>query len=109
MILSSEYSIKRHIRKAHQSFNSNPSYKVIKGQCLERNKFFFKINFNTSYINSFRESSIESNILRSNSLLISALKEAKEVFKAKFLKKKEEYLNNLSKFKLDSKEKLSLF
>ena len=41
VILSSQYSIKRYIREDY--LNTNTSYKVIKGQCLEINKFFFQL------------------------------------------------------------------
>ena len=103
-ILSSEYSIKRHIREIHNNINSNNlSYKVIKGQILEINKFFFEIKLNNSInLEEFNKSG-------SNSPIIDPLKEAKEAFKANFLKKEEDYLEELNSFNLDVKKKLSFF
>ena len=102
MILSSEYSIKRHIRETHIGCSTS-SYKVIKGQALKINKFFFEIKSKVSIHSSEVESS------GSSLNLIEPLKQAKEVFLAKYSKKEEKYLEKLSSFKLDSKEKLSPF
>jgi Orsellinic acid/F9775 biosynthesis cluster protein D len=110
MILSSDYSIKRHIRENHNSISSNISsssspYKVIKGQALEYNKFFFQIKESSLSINN----SLLSNRSRSNSILDDPLERAKEVFLTKFNKKEERFQKELNSFELDSKEKLSPF
>jgi hypothetical protein len=99
IILSSEYSIKRHIRENHIGTNTT-SYKVIKGQALEINKFFFEIKPSNPRI---------IGAISSSSSRIEPLEEAKEVFLATYSKKEEEYLKKLSSFKLDPKDKLSPF
>ena len=110
VILSNKYSIKRHLRENHSSssFNTNSStssYKVIKRQALEINKFFFEIKSNNSFISNL---SI-SDRLRSSSPRIDSIERAKESFIANYFKKEEIYLEKLSSFKLDPKEKLSPF
>jgi superfamily II DNA helicase RecQ/predicted RNA binding protein with dsRBD fold (UPF0201 family) len=101
MILSSQYSIKRHIREHHIG-SSTTSYRVIRGQALEINKFFFEIK---------PSSSIDSSILglSSPTEYIEPLEQAKDLFLAKYSKKEEQFLNKLSSFKLDPKEKLTPF
>jgi hypothetical protein len=100
MILSSKYSIKRHIRETHINCSTS-SYKVIKRQALEINKSFFEIKSEV-FIHSNKVEPSDSSLD-----LIEPLKQAKEVFLAKYSKKEEKYLEKLSSFKLDSKEKLS--
>ena len=110
IILSSEYSIKRHLRESHSSSSSNTnsntsSYKVIKGQALEINKFFFEIKSNNSLISNLSTSDRS----RSSSRRIDSIERAKESFIANYSKKEEIYLEKLNSFKLDPKEKLSPF
>ena len=110
LVLSSEYSIKRHIRENHSSSNSSPNpspYRVIKGQALEINKFFFEIKSSNSP--SLGNSSRASSRSRSNSPRIDNIERAKEAFIASYSQKEERYLEELSSFKLDPKEKLSPF
>jgi hypothetical protein len=116
VILSSEYSIKRHIREKHSTSSSRsslgPSYRVIKGQALEINKFFFEIKPKSLVLGSLEDSSrSRSNRSRSSSSSsrIDALEQAKEVFLASSSKKEEQYLEELSSFTLDPKDKLSPF
>jgi hypothetical protein len=104
LVLSSEYRIKRHIREVHSSSSSNidPStspYKVIKGQSLEANKYFFKVSLNSSSTLSI----LISNRSRSNSLEEDLIiKQAKEAFLNKYSKKEEQFNKELSNFKLNS-------
>ena len=114
IVLSSEYSIKRHIRENHSSTSPNPNpspspYKVIKGQALEINKFFFQIKSNTSSSTSTSSSSRASSRSRSSSPREDTMEQAKEAFMASYSKKEALYLDKLSSFKLDPKEKLTPF
>ena len=110
IILSSEYSIKRHLRENYSSSSSNTNsstsfYKVIKEQALKINKFFFEIKSNNSLFNL----SDISDRSRSSSPRINSIEKAKEAFIANYSIKKKIYLKKLSSFKLDPREKLSPF
>ena len=105
IVLSSEYSIKRHIHESHPNLNSNNPYKVIKGQALEINKFFFEVKLNNPLINSL----ISDNPNNTTLTLIEPLEKAKEVFLATYQKKEDAFISNLYSFKLDPKDKLSPF
>jgi Orsellinic acid/F9775 biosynthesis cluster protein D len=90
IVLSSEYSIKRHIRESHSTTSPSPSpspYKVIKGQALEINKFYFEIKPRTSLIPSTSPSSRASSRSRSSSPRQDTLQQAKEAFIASLLEK----------------------
>ena len=80
IVLSSKYSIKRHIRESHSNINSNSPYKVIKGQALEINKFFFEVKLNNPLISSL----ISNNPNNTTLTLIEPLEKAKEVFLATY-------------------------
>ena len=73
IILSSEYSIKRHFREIHKDNFILPIFLVKKGHALEINKYFFKISSNN--IQSPINNSIES-----LSIELDNLNQAKEVF-----------------------------
>jgi superfamily II DNA helicase RecQ len=104
IILSSEYSIKRHIREAH--LNTSLSYKAIKGQALEINKYFFNFSLEANTIR-YLDNSLESPSPSSSSLI--SINQAKEAFITSFTKKQTEFKASLDSFKLDPKEKLSPF
>ena len=104
MILSSEYSIKRHFRENHNNNLISPIFIIKKGHALEINKFFFEINLNTSIVNIISINSRESSPIELNEL-----NQAKEVFLANFAEKQKGYLKELSNFKLDPQDKLSPF
>ena len=104
MILSSEYSIKRHFRENHNNNLISPMFIIKKGHTLEINKFFFEINLNTLIANIISINSRESSPIELNEL-----NQAKEVFLANFAEKQKGYLKELSNFKLDPQDKLSPF
>jgi len=108
IVLSSKDTIKRHISKNHSSSSSSldPSYIVIKGQALEINKFFFEIKPSSSILDS---RSLVSSSPRPSSSRRDTIEQAKEVFKASYSKKEEQYLEELSSFQLDPRDKLSPF
>ena len=115
-LYKSKQNIRRHNTEKHKDLKLNPYYIVIKGQSLEPTRFFFEIllkekDIEQGSISNSRATSldIESSILDPETSKSNSLEEAKNTFLSSFKKKEEGFLEKLSSFKLNPKEKLSPF
>jgi len=109
LVLSSTYSIKRHIWENHKGEDQS-SFLSIKGQALGVNKFFFQVQVsNLENLIIREEIQEEEENIESNSYESNSIQNIKQAFLSNFSKKEESFNKTLQSYQLDPKEKLSLF